>query len=73
MPQPYKFHIRPQETAVLLGPACDDLERVEKRLTHYADHIRLGDEDTVRMRQAAAAVTGALATVRSLRSSGQEG
>ena len=73
MPLPYKFHIRPQEAAVLLGPACDDLARLETRLAHYVDHIRLGDEDISRMRQAAAAVASALATVRSLRSSGREG
>ena len=69
---PYKFHIRTQEAAVLLGPACDELARLETRLAHYADHIRLSDEDVVTMRQATSAVAGALATVGRLRASGPE-
>jgi hypothetical protein len=67
LPRPYKFHIREQETDVLLGPACDDLERVEQRLTHYSEHLRLSDEDVVKMKQAATAVANALATVQGLR------
>ena len=72
MPQSYYFHIRPQQASVLLGPICDDLERLENRLRHYAEHIRLSDEDTEKMRQAADAVAGALATVRDLRAGSRE-
>jgi hypothetical protein len=72
VPQSYYFHIRQQETSVLLRPACDDLDSVERRLSHYADHIRLSDEDAVRMRKAASAVAEALATIRRLRAGEQE-
>jgi hypothetical protein len=67
LPRPYLFHIRPQEASVLLGPACDDLDRIRLRLTHYADHIRLSDDDAIRMRKAADAISVALGAIQWLR------
>ena len=72
MPQSYFFHIRPQSAGVLLGPACDELARVQTRLAHYADHIRMTDADIATMRRAADTVAAALAELEGLRATGQE-
>lgn len=54
-----KYHVSEQQADALLGPVAATLNELERRVQHYLDRVKLGDEndaETLRRAHAALAV-----------------